>query len=166
VVYVAPIDSKHESESVFQNLATNILEVQTLGGIILLGRDFNARSTTLPDTIDTGDLCELLQVLELVETKKPSIVAKRLNRNASVGGWGHELLDLCYDARLLILNGRTLGDELGEFTCLANGGCNTVDYIVGSLVVWEVTTHLKVIIDDTHYCAMGETLTIGRCAYD
>jgi hypothetical protein len=38
---------------------------------------------------------------------------------------------------------------------LANGGRTIVDYIVGSLVVWQVLTHLKVIIDDTHYCAMG-----------
>jgi len=39
---------------------------------------------------------------------------------------------------------------------LANGGCNTVDYIVGSPVVWQATTHLEVIINDTHYYAMGE----------
>jgi hypothetical protein len=31
VVYVAPVGSKHESESLFQNLAANIAEVQTLG---------------------------------------------------------------------------------------------------------------------------------------
>jgi len=64
-------------------------------------------------------------------------------------------LDLCCDVGLLILNGRTLGDELGEFTCLANGGRNTVDYIVSSFAFWQVTTHLKVIIDDTCYRAMG-----------
>jgi len=38
---------------------------------------------------------------------------------------------------------------------LANGGRNTVDYIVGSLVVWQAVTHLKVIIDDTRYHVMG-----------
>jgi hypothetical protein len=38
VMYVAPIGSKHERESLFQNLATYITEIQTLGGIILLGR--------------------------------------------------------------------------------------------------------------------------------
>jgi len=38
---------------------------------------------------------------------------------------------------------------------LANGGRRTVDYIVGSLIVWQVATHLEVIIDDTHYYAMG-----------
>jgi hypothetical protein len=52
------------------------------------------------------------------------------------------------------LNGRMPGDELGEFTCLSNGGCITVDYIVGSVAIWQVTTHFKVIIDDTCYCAM------------
>ncbi len=76
MVYVAPVGSKHESESLFQNLAANIIEVQTLKGIVLLGGDFNARITTLPDTIDINDLCELLQTPELIETKQPSVVAK------------------------------------------------------------------------------------------
>jgi hypothetical protein len=59
-MYVAPIGSKHENKSLFQKLATNIVEVQTLKGIILLGGDFNARTAMLPNTIDTSDLCELL----------------------------------------------------------------------------------------------------------
>jgi hypothetical protein len=68
-VYVAPIGSKHESESLFQNLVANIVEVQTLKGIILLGRDFNAHTATLPDTIDTNNLCELLQAPKLAKTE-------------------------------------------------------------------------------------------------
>jgi hypothetical protein len=85
-VYATPVGSKHESESLFQNLAVDIVEVQTLRGIILLGGDFNARTTTLLDTINTNDLCELLQVPELVETEQPSVVAKQQNRNDNVGG--------------------------------------------------------------------------------
>jgi hypothetical protein len=76
-VYIALIGSKHESKSLFQNLATDIIEVQTLRGIILLGGDFNARTVALPDTIDTSDLCELLQAFQLVKTKQPSAMAKR-----------------------------------------------------------------------------------------
>jgi hypothetical protein len=106
----------------FQNLTLDIAEVQTLGSIVLLGGDFNARITTLPDIIDISDLCELLQALEFAETKQPSVVAKRQNRDISVGGWGRELLNLCCDVGLLILNGQTLGDESREFTCLTNGG--------------------------------------------
>ncbi len=76
MVYTALVGSKHESESLFQNLARNITEVQTLRGIILLGGDFNAHIAALPDTIDTNDLCELLQALELAKTKQPSTMAK------------------------------------------------------------------------------------------
>jgi len=94
-------------------------------------------------------------VLELAEIEQPSVVATQQNRDASVGGWGRELLDLCCDIGLFILNGRTLGDQSGEFTCLANGGRNTIDYIVGSPVVWQAATHLEVIIDDTRYRVMG-----------
>ncbi len=38
---------------------------------------------------------------------------------------------------------------------MVNGGRNTIDYIVGSLAVWQAATHLEVIIDDTCYCVMG-----------
>jgi len=120
-----------------------------------LGGDFNAHTATLLDTLDTSDLCELLQAPELVELKQPSVVTMRQNRDANVGSWSCKLLDLCCDTGLLILNGRTPGDQSGEFTCLANRGCSTIEYIVGSLIVWQTATHLKVIIDDTRYRAMG-----------
>ncbi len=77
MVYTAPIGSKHENKSLFQNQIANIAKVQTLGGIVLLGGDFNAHTTMLPNTIDTNNLCKLLQVLEFVETKQLSVVAKR-----------------------------------------------------------------------------------------
>jgi hypothetical protein len=57
VVYIAPIGSKHENESLFQNLVRDIVEVQTLGGIVLMGGDFNARIVALSDTIDVSNLC-------------------------------------------------------------------------------------------------------------
>jgi hypothetical protein len=55
VVYIALVGSKHKSKSLFQNLAANIVEIQTLGGIILLGGDFNAHTAMLPNTISTSD---------------------------------------------------------------------------------------------------------------
>jgi hypothetical protein len=76
MVYIALVGSKHESESLFQNPVADIAEVQTLGGIILLGGDFNARTTMLLDTIDISDLCELLQVHEHIETEQLGAMAK------------------------------------------------------------------------------------------
>jgi hypothetical protein len=69
MVYDALIGSKHKNESLFQNLVADIVEVQTLGGIILLGGDFNPHIIALLDTIDINDLCELLQAPEFAETK-------------------------------------------------------------------------------------------------
>ncbi len=112
-------------------------------------------TATLPNIINTNNLCELLQAPELPETQQPIIVAKRQNCDANVGGWGREYLDLCCDTGLLILNDRTPNDESREFTCLVNGGHNNVDYIVGSPIVWQAITHLEVIINDTRYFAMG-----------
>ncbi len=141
MVYIAPVGSKHESESLFQNLVVDIVKVQTLRGIVLLGRDFNARIKTLLNTINTSDLCELLQAPELIGIEEPGAVAKRQNRDASVGGWGHKFLDLCFDTRLLILNGWMPGHESKKFTYLAIGGHNTINYIIGSPTVWQVATH-------------------------
>jgi hypothetical protein len=76
VVYVAPIGSKHENKSLFQNLAADIVKVQTLGGIVLLGGDFNVCTEALPDTINTSNLCKLLHAPEFAEIEQPSIVAK------------------------------------------------------------------------------------------
>jgi hypothetical protein len=86
VVYVALVGSKHENKSLFQNLATNIAEVQALRAQYYWEGIFIARTVALPDTIDTNDLCELLQAHELVETKQLSAVAQRQNRDANVSG--------------------------------------------------------------------------------
>jgi hypothetical protein len=69
VVYATLVGFKHESESLFQNLVGDIAEIQTLGGIVLMGGDFNARIAALSDTIDISDLCELLQAPELTRTE-------------------------------------------------------------------------------------------------
>ncbi len=77
MVYIALVGSKHKCESLFQKLVTDIVEVQTLRGIVLLVGDFNSCTTTLLNTIDINDLCELLQTPELVETKQPNTMVKR-----------------------------------------------------------------------------------------
>ncbi len=77
MVYVVLIGSKHKSESLFQNLAGDIVEVQILRGIGLMGGDFNACTASLLDAIDINDLCELLQAPELARIEQPNIVTKR-----------------------------------------------------------------------------------------
>jgi hypothetical protein len=68
VVYAAPIGSKHESKSLFQNMVANIIKIHILGGIRFLGGDFNVRIATLLNTIDTNAICELLHAPKIIET--------------------------------------------------------------------------------------------------
>jgi hypothetical protein len=42
-----------------------------------LGGDFNAHTAILPDTTNINDLCELLQMHELIETKQINTMVKR-----------------------------------------------------------------------------------------
>ena len=42
------------------------------------------------------------------------------------------MLDLCVSAKLRLLNGRFIGDLLGNVTCINERGCSVVDYTVAS----------------------------------
>lgn len=41
---------------------------------------------------------------------------------------GQQLLDLCIASQLRILNGRYIGERLGNLTCYKANGASTVDY--------------------------------------
>ncbi|DBA87909.1 TPA: hypothetical protein ACH3X1_004897 [Trebouxia sp. C0004] len=63
-------------------------------------------------------------------------IGQRRNKDLLAPGsqtWGPELLGFCQQADLLILNGRTPGDEYGQLTFQnAKACCRTIDYLVAS----------------------------------
>jgi Reverse transcriptase (RNA-dependent DNA polymerase) len=60
------------------------------------------------------------------------MMAQRMNSDEGVNSFGKQLIDLCGDCSLYILNGRTKGDEVGNCTCFPKGGgSSTVDYFLG-----------------------------------
>ena len=66
--------------------------------------------------------------------------------------WGPELLGFCQQADLLILNGRTLGDEYGRFTFQnAKGCCSTIDYFVASAQCFLAVKSLPVLDEAARY---------------
>ena len=46
---------------------------------------------------------------------------------------GEQLLNLCIASQLRILNGRFVGDLLGNMTCFKPKGCSVVDYALTSV---------------------------------
>ena len=49
-----------------------------------------------------------------------------------VNKFGSKLIELCHSTKLRILNGRTKGDRLGDFTCFTPNGVSSIDYTMVS----------------------------------
>ena len=135
-VYYPPSNSAYLSEDseIFQRIEKDIFSYQNLGDIILCG-DFNARCGTDNDFV-SNDLDDFIPI-------DPNYVADnsriRYSRDSKLDSRGKELLDFCIGNNLRILNGRILGDSLGNFTCFNVHGQSVVDYVIASE---EVLSHV------------------------
>jgi hypothetical protein len=120
-----------------------------LGGV-LLARDFNARTCTNTNFIDCSQLVDVMLVPKAIKDTLPNNMLERQNRDTVTAGWHHEFLDLRRTAGLFILNGRTLGDISGEYTCLSNKGFSIVDYFLTTTDQLEGVKHLEVNCDEKY----------------
>jgi hypothetical protein len=140
----------------------------SLGGVLLAG-DFNARTSTNTDFIDCSQLADVLLVPQAIEDTLPNDMLERQNHDTVTAAWHREFLDLCRTVGLFILNGRTLGDISGEYTCLFNKGFSTMDYFLTTVDQLEGVKHLEVNCDekysghkDAHYDHRPLVLTITQ----
>jgi hypothetical protein len=121
----------------------------SLGGVLLVG-DFNARTGTNIDFIDCSQLADVLLMPHAIEDTLPNDMLERQNRDTITAGWHREFQDLCRTAGLFILNGHTLGDISGEYTCLSNKGFSTVDYFLTTIDQLEGVKCLEVNCDEKY----------------
>ena len=76
---------------------------------------------------------------------------------------GRDLIDICIGQQLRILNGRALGDMLGQYTCHTPNGSSTVDYVIVSekfldqVLFFRVTEFIPT-LSDTH-CKLEWAIT-------
>ncbi len=154
VAYVAPFSSVAHTRfqalpDPLQRIYADVATIKNLGGLTLLAGDFNARTREDPDYVRCDNLADVMQAPHLLEDDLPQLILPRCNSDkGGIQGWGRQLLDLCIDTSLLIMNGRVAGDTHGELTCLANKGASVVDYFVASPAILERATQLQVLTDD------------------
>ena len=119
----------------FEDLADDIACISALG-IPIVGGDFNARTNTVSDISTTSaDVDDLLSMNNIpIATDKDALLGLGSRNNLDMikdNSFGKKLIDLCIGCRLYILNGRTVGDEAGNFTCFPkSGGSSVVDYFM------------------------------------
>lgn len=133
-VYVSPSSSAYakRSDDIFELLEKDIASFSINGQCIICG-DFNARTGSEADYV-VGDISKYVDILENSDFVSDSPLLRLNIDNHSVDKHGKELLSLCKLANLRILNGRTLGDIPGNFTCYSHTGSpSVIDYILTSV---------------------------------
>ena len=112
----------------------------------------NARTATEADYVRISDLHKFVGLPEEVD-ELPRVIPDRHNRDMSLSitsTWGPELLELCRDTNLLILNGRIHGDLEGKSTYHSKHGSSTIEYLVASAQCMAMKQSLQVLEDMTH----------------
>ena len=103
----------------------------TKGEIILCG-DFNSRTGTLPDYINTQNKSLPNNIYDDIGFDEDIHWPRNNSDKVTVAPHCQHLLDLVINNQMKILNGRTLGDSLGKFTCHKWNGSSCVDYFIAS----------------------------------
>ena len=102
------------------------------GNVLVIG-DLNARIANHDDFIaDENKIHSSLQDI-LPEDYVQDFNIDRNSLDKVFNSQGQQLIDLCITSQLRVLNGRFIGDMLGNMTCFKPSGCSTVDYALTSV---------------------------------
>lgn len=109
---------------------------------LYIAGDCNARCKNLLDYIPDDTLDPIFGDVpyEGDNFDKP----RQTKDNIRYNSFGQSLVDLCCLLNVHMLNGRTPGDEHGEFTCTANDGCSLVDYNIVSTELFDKICRFRV----------------------
>ena len=107
-------------EDIFDLLETDIANYSQEGNCILCG-DFNARTNTANDYLDYNTISEkwdetFLSISNRSSCDSDNLTTRSSLDNKNIDKYGEKLLELCKVSDLRIVNGRVLGDKLGNFT--------------------------------------------------
>lgn len=128
--------SKGNASSPFFKLEEDFAYFQNKGHVVALG-DFNAR------TANEQDFHYNVQNLSPNDDTIATL-PKRKSRDTGHNTFGEKLLKICNATGMIILNGRTRGDQLGNFTSFQSSGCSVVDYIICSDDIISKVDHMLV----------------------
>ena len=150
-IYIAPVYSSYSIRNnldIFQILENDIVQYSKMGKIIVMG-DTNARTGSDLDQIDNNDK----HIPVPLQSEKTRFLRQRNSQDSHVCPRGKDLIDLCIEANLNILNGRTFGDSFGKYTSFQYNGNSVVDYCIVSeslikeVIYFHVHDHLPYLSD-------------------
>ena len=142
--YIPPVSYGYYDED-FSKLESEITKVMSKNNrnILIMG-DMNARISNQADfIINENNIHEPLDNL-LPDNYNTDYNINRYSVDKILNGQGKSLLDLCIGSQVRILNGRFIGDAIGNFTCYKTNGASTVDYaltdvdLISNIIFFQV----------------------------
>ena len=157
-VYIPPAETGHELfDSRFVQLQNSIQCFQNKGDVLILG-DLNSRVQDRPDFIEFDEAKHGHDDFDIYTPDR--MVGPRVSQDPTFKN-GQNLLDLCIANKLRILNGRKLGDLLGNPTYFGPRGTSIIDYaladehILDSILFFQVHPSMGHISD---HCMISLTI--------
>lgn len=100
--------------------------------------------------------------MEYIERDEQELL-QRFNDDVVINRLGRALLSLLNETKLMIVNGRKLGDTTGKKTCYKYNGSSTVDYYIATANLFGDITNMNV-ENQTWYSdsPLSLNLKIGR----
>ena len=130
-ILYSPVNSTYYEDD-FSNLENEITSIPQNTNILILG-DLNARTGEKTDFIENeGSTHEQLYTI-LPDNYTEDTNYNRNSCDKICNTQGQNLIDLCIASQLRILNGRFIGDILGNFTCHKSYGASVVDYALADM---------------------------------
>ena len=113
-------------------------------GDVLICGDFNSRISDHPGLIEHED-DNINEHIPLPDDYIPDNFTSRCSMDTLTNPYGKDFLSLVMNNRLTILNGRTLGDFIGDITCIRPNGCSVVDYFATSRHLHSLVHSMEVL---------------------
>ena len=81
------------------------------------------------------------------------LIYQETTKDIEKNNYGDELLELCKNYNVHLLNGRLDGNSKGEITCIANDGANTVDYGIVNTRLFDKINSFEIIqrVESDHF---------------
>lgn len=147
-VYIKPansssMNSANSGHDTLKELDTLINDLQNHGQILICG-DFNARIANENDFI-MNDKDSTDSFIPLPDDYIPDNLLKRNSQDNKTNSYRRPFLEMLLNNKIHILNGRTLGDFKGQFTCIQITGSSVVDYFITSTIVRNLVNHMTIL---------------------
>ncbi|XP_023214662.1 uncharacterized protein LOC111617623, partial [Centruroides sculpturatus] len=120
---------ENDWQTIFDTLTGLLLDNRN----VLIAGDFNARIGL--ENIISDSFCNSFGIV---------CPLRRNSKDLVIDSCGRKLLHLCDDLDMIIVNGRCLGDEAGEYSFISNRGCSVIDLVIVSPLIWKDILSLTV----------------------